>query len=353
MRRSVTRKFVPVRLPSSTARSGLQLLSSAREAVMELKLGKRCSGVIVTGLLACLPLGAAAQVKPQLVMGSTNATSSHYAVSAAMAKAIKAGIPAANVSHIETGASVDNVRRLTRNELDLGLIATDTAIQAISGTGTFAGRAVDDLVALYSYDVSVLNVAVSQESKVASLQDLAGKKFNPGIRGSGAEQLTRQVFASLGIEPAWVPGTVKDAAEGIQNRQIVGYSKYGPGRGVDSTLRELMVSTPMRLLGFDADQQSKISSTVRGVGFTRIQNVMEGQPAVAAPSVLIVFGTRKSQMNDETAFAIAKAIYDNRQMLIDAWPHLKDFDFRAQALASEKIGVPLHPGAKKFWDSAK
>jgi hypothetical protein len=303
--------------------------------------------------LACVSFGAAAQVKPQLVLGSTNSTSSHYAVSAAMAKAIKAGIPAANVSHIETGASVDNVRRLSKGELDLGLIATDTGIQAITGTGPFAGRAVDDLVALYAYDVSVLNVAVSQESKVATLKELAGKKFNPGIRGSGAELLTRQVFAALGIEPAWVPGTVKDAAEAIQNRQIAGYSKYGPGTGVDSTLRELMVTTPMRLLSFDAEQQAKVLSTVRGVAFTPISNVMQGQPPVTAPAVLIVYGTRKSLMNDDTAYAIAKAIYDNRQMLIDAWPHLKDFDFKAQALAAEKVGVPLHPGAKKFWESAK
>jgi uncharacterized protein len=304
---------------------------------------------LVAGLLgSCLALAAGAQVKSTVVLGSTNATSSHYTVAAAMAKA------SANVSLIETGASVDNVRRLTRNEIDLGLIATDTAIQAITGTGPFAGgKAVDDLVAVYSYDVSVLNVAVTQDSGIAALKDLAGKRFNPGIRGSGAEQLTRQVFAALGIEPNWAPGSVKDAVEAIQNRQISGYSKYGPGRGVDATLRELMVSTPMRLLSFDAEQQAKITAAVRGVGFAQIPNVMQDQPAVSAPSVLIVYGTRRSQMNDDTAFAAAKAIYDNRQMLIEAWPHLKDFDFKAQALSAEKVGVPLHPGAKKFWDSVK
>lgn len=314
----------------------------------------RAAALTLASLLGtCLSLAATAQVKGSIVLGSTNSTSSHYTVSVAMANAIKAGIPSANISHIETGASVDNVRRLTRSELDLGLIATDTAIQAITGTGPFNGRSVDDLVALYSYDVSVLNVAVSQESKISSLKELTGKKINPGIRGSGAEQLTRQVFAAIGVEPAFQPGTVKDAVEAIQNRQIVGYSKYGPGRGVDATLRELMVTTPMRLLSFSADEQAKVSAAVRGVGFAQIQNVMQGEPAVNAPSVLIVYGTRRSQMNDETAFAIAKAIYENRQMLIDAWPHLKDFDFRAQALASEKVGVPLHPGAKKFWDSVK
>jgi TRAP transporter TAXI family solute receptor len=302
---------------------------------------------LVLGSLAC------AAPKTSLTLGSTNITSSHFVVSDAMAKAITAGIPGAHVSHIETGASVDNIRRLTKGELDLGLVATDAAIEAINGTGVFKGKAVPDLVALYAYDVSTLNVAVTQDSKVTDLGQLQGKKFNPGIRGSGAEQLTRQVFTTLGIEPNLVPGTVKDAVEGVQNRQLVGYSKYGPGHGVDATLRELIVTTPMRLLSFTAAQQEKISSHIKGVGFTKIVNVMEGQPPVNTPSVLIVYATRTALMDDDTAYAIAKSIYDNRAMLIQAWPHLKDFDFKAQALAAEKVGIKLHPGAKRFWESLK
>ncbi|GIK86902.1 MAG: TAXI family TRAP transporter solute-binding subunit [Burkholderiales bacterium] len=311
----------------------------------------RAAALAACACLVALP--ALAAPKSTIVLGATNSTSSHFAVANGMVKAIKAGIPSSNVSVIETGASVDNVRRLTKSEIDIGLIATDTGIQALTGTGPFQGRAVDDLVAVYSYDVSVLNVAVTQDSGIADLKGLAGKKFNPGIRGSGAELLTRQVFGTLGIEPQWVPGTVKDATEGIQNRQIVGYSKYGPGQGVDATLRELMVTTPMRLLSFDADAQAKVTSTVKGVGFTQIANVMQGQGAVTAPTVLIVYGTRRSLMDDETAFAIAKAIHEHKQSLIEAWPHLRDFDFKAQALAAEKVGIPLHPGAKKYWTSVQ
>ncbi|WP_459615099.1 TAXI family TRAP transporter solute-binding subunit [Bordetella sp. 2513F-2] len=304
-------------------------------------------------LLAIQAGACLAAPKTNLTLGSTNITSSHFVVSNAMAKAIGLGIPGSHVSHVETGASVDNIRRLSKGELDLGLVATDAGIQALTGSGPFKGKAVEDLVALYAYDVSVLNVAVRQDAGVARLEDLAGKKFNPGIRGSGAEQVTRQIFATLGVEPSWVPGTVKDSTEGIQNRQLVGYSKYGPGQGVDATLRELIVTTPMQLLDFPQAQQDKIIDQVKGVGFTRIANVKEGSPPVMAPSVLIVYATRRSLMDDETAYAIAKGIYDHRNLLIEAWPHLKDFDFKAQALAAEKLGVKLHPGAKRFWDSVQ
>lgn len=315
---------------------------------------KRLAVVLgASALLVTFATVGQAASKTHLTLGSTNMTSSHFVVSNAMAKAINQGMPGTTVTHVETGASVDNIRRLSKDELDLGLVATDAALQALTGTGAFKGKPVDDLVALYSYDVSVLNFAVTQASGVTTLQGLQGRKFNPGIHGSGAELLTRQVFSTLGIKPDLVPGTVKDAAEAIQNRQITGYSKYGPGHGVDATLRELLVTTPMRLLGFTPQEQEKIRGVAKGVGFTKLQNVMDGAPAVETPSVLIVFATRTSLMDDQTAYDIAKSIYEHRNLLIQAWPHLKDFDFKKQALAAEEVGIKLHPGAKRFWMSVK
>jgi TRAP transporter TAXI family solute receptor len=304
--------------------------------------------------LVGIAAGPAAAQKSSITLGSTNSTSSHYAVAVAMSKAIKEAMPNTNVSVIETGASVDNVRRLSRGEIDIGLVAVDTGIQAVSGTGSIQGRAVKDLAAVYTYDASILNIAVRVDSNVKTLKDLHGKKFNAGIRGSGAEMLTREAFTILGIEPAWAPGSVKDAVEGIQNRQIVGYAKYGPGIGIDATLRELLTSTEMRLIGFTEDERKQIESRVKGVGFTTIpENLFPGQPAVTTPLVPIVYAARTGEMDDATAHAIAKAIYENRRFLIETWPHLKDFDFKAQALGAEKLGLPLHPGAKRFWESVK
>lgn len=297
--------------------------------------------------------GPALAQKSTITLGATNSTSSHYVVAVAMSKAIKQAMPNTNVSVVETGATVDNIRRLAKGEVDLGLVAVDTGVQALSGTGPFEGRPVKDLLSVYAYDNSVLNIAVRADSGVKTLKDLDGKKLNAGIRGSGAEVLTREAMNVLGIKPDWSPGSVKDAVEAVQNRQIVGYSKYGPGTGIDATLRELMTSTDMRLVGFTPEEQSQVLAKVKGVGFTEIKNVAPGQPDVAAPVVPIVYATRPELMDDATAYAIAKAIYDNRQVLIDAWPHLKDFNFKDQVLTAEKLGMPLHPGAKKFWEAVK
>lgn len=318
-----------------------------------MKISALCMAVTAMVMAGAFPDEAAAQ-KSTITLGSTNSTSSHYAVAVAMSKAIKQGMPNANVSVVETGASVDNIRRLVRGEIDIGLVALDTGIQAASGIAPFDGRAVSDLVSVYTYDNSVLNIAVRADSGVKTLNDLNGRKINAGIRGSGAEVLTREAMSALGIKPEWSPGSVKDAVEAIQNRQIVGYSKYGAGSGIDATLRELLTSTEMRLIDFDKEQQQAVMTRVKGVAFQELaDNLFPGQPAITTPVVPITYSTRLSVMDDATAYAIAKSIYEHRQALIEAWPHLKDFNFKEQASRAEHLGLRLHPGAKKFWDSVQ
>jgi TRAP transporter TAXI family solute receptor len=305
------------------------------------------------GMLAAWPTSVQAQ-KSTITFGSTNSTSSNYALAVAMSKAIKQDLPNANVSMIETGASVDNIRRLVKGEIDFGLVMADTSIQAITGEGPFKGKAVEDLAVLYVHDIVTLQLVVRGDSGVQTIKDLQGKRFSAGIRGSGAELLTREMLKVLGVEPQWSPGSINDALEGTQNRQLVGYSKYGVGSGLDSTLRELLVSTPMRYLGFDEAQRAAIKAKIRGVDFGAVPaNTIPGQGEVQTPVVLGTYSTRLSAMDDATAYAIAKAIDDNKQLLIDVFPHLKNMNFKAEALKTEELGLKLHPGAKKYWLQAK
>ena len=295
----------------------------------------------------------AAVAQQAITFGSTNATSSNYALAVAMSKAIKKELPDTNVSMIETGASVDNLRRMVKGELDFGLVMADTLVMAKEGEGPFKGKPIEDMGVLYVHDVVSLQLVVRADAGVNSLEDLKGKKFSAGIRGSGAELLTRQMFQVLGIEPQWSPGSIQDAVEGTQNRHLVGYSKYGVGVGLDSTLRELLVSTPMKYLGFDEKQRTAIVSKIKGVDFTELAaNTIPGQGAVTTPVVLGTYSARLS-LDEKTAFSIAKAINENRQMLIDVFPHLTSMDFKAVALKTEQLGLKLHPGAKRYWSSLK
>jgi TRAP transporter TAXI family solute receptor len=318
-----------------------------------LRISRRVALAVGAAALAAAPFAAMAE-PASLTLGSTNSASSHYAVAVAMSKAIKKELPNVNVSMIETGASVDNIRRMVKGEIDLGLVMLDTSVMAHEGKGPFQGKAVEDLGVLYVYDSVTLQLAVRADAGISTLKDLQGKKFSAGIRGSGAELLTREMFQVLGIEPQWSPGSIQDAVEGTQNRQLVGYSKYGVGTGLDSTMRELLLTTPMKFLDFSEADRKAIAAKVKGVDFGSIPaNTVPGQPEVTTPVVLATYSARIGRMDEPTAYAVAKAIDKNRDLLVDVFPHLKDWNFAQQTLKAEKLGLKLHPGAKKYWEEAR
>jgi len=248
---------------------------------------------------------------------------------------------------------VDNVLRLARDEIDLGLATTDILISARNGTGKFEGNAIPDTVALYPYSASILLIAVTEESGVTTLDELDGKKFNPGIRGSAAETLTTGVLSMFDINADLVHGAVGDAVEGIKNRQIVGYSKYGAADSVDASLQELMTSTKMRLIGFTEEQEKAVTEDMEGVGFTTLPaELIPGSEAMRVPKLNVFFLTRTGVMDDQTAYDIARSIHQNMNLLAEAWPQLADYDIAADAVATMEAGITYHPGAERYWREA-
>ena len=310
-------------------------------------------GALGAAVATASSLSSVAAPRDTIVMGCANSTSSHYALGVAMSRAIKANLPKANVSLLETGGGLDNLRRLQRGEVHLGQIGFDSGVNAIRGEAEFAGRPMPDVCILYSYGISFQQVLVRKDSGITKLEDLAGKAFSPGIRGSSAEAQMRVVFNQLGIAPRIVSGTLADAAEGVQNRQIVGLAISTAGLVMTAAVRELATMTELKALTITKEHWAKIDGKLNGIELRAIPTTATpGGEAVDGLSWRNVWASRTGVLDEETAYEIAKAIYENRRLLIETWPHLSDFDWKGMALSVEQAGVPLHPGAKRYWASA-
>ena len=287
-----------------------------------------------------------------IIMGCANATSSHYALGVAMSQAIRANLPKANVTLLETGGGLDNLRRLQRGEVHLGQIGFDSGVTARTGTGPFEGKAIPDVVVLYPYGISYSQIVVRKDSGIKTVEDLEGKPFSAGIRGSSSEVQVRGALTLLGIKPRLVPGNLNDAVEGVQNRQLVGLAISTAGAVMTSAVRELNVQTELKAVPISKAQWAKIDGKLAGVELRPIPaSASPGGEEVDGLSFRNVWVSRTGVLDDETAYEIAKAIYENRRLLIETWPHLKDLDFKGLALSAEKAGVPLHPGAARYWNS--
>src|SRR5690606_34741034 len=114
---------------------------------------------LVATLAACasLALAAPAGAKDKLLIGSTSASSSQYGYFVALSQLINNKVPNVESSVVETGATVDNLRRIERGQIDFGLVTTNVTYHAYAGEAAFEGKKIDNQL-LFVYSPAPQNV---------------------------------------------------------------------------------------------------------------------------------------------------------------------------------------------------
>ncbi len=294
--------------------------------------------------LAGLPIQAAAGQK--LLIGSTSASSSHYGYFVAVSQVINDKVAGMESSVVETGATVDNLRRIARNQIDLGLVTTNILHHAYTGKGDFAEKPVKSLL-LWVYDIAPQNVVVRKDSGVAALAGLAGKRFNPGLKGSATEKTAETVFSVLGIQPDYVRGSTTDIVAAVQDNRVLGYVKSGAGLKLDGSTRDIMTLNPIAVLGLDAAQKAKIAEALPELS---VVEVPEGAgPGIGAYSTwgFAVAASARLDMDEDTAYRIVKAVCEDTELQGNAMASVKGANLAEMTL--RYASTPLHPGAVKYF----
>tara|TARA_B100000678_G_scaffold181564_1_gene151649 strand:+ start:424 stop:1494 length:1071 start_codon:yes stop_codon:yes gene_type:complete len=283
----------------------------------------------------------------RLLIGSTSSSSSHYGYFVAVNQIINEHLEGVSSSVAETGATVDNLRRLSRDQVDMGLVTTNTGYQAYSGTGDYASRPVDTRL-LWVYTVAPQNVVMRQDAGVEDLAGLDGVRLNPGITGSSTEATSEAVFATLGIEPDYVRGSTSDVVDSIKDGRIAGYVKSGVGERLDGSSLDIATFTDVVVLSLDQAQADTLREQMPELAVVDI-------PAGAAEDIpgytTWAFGVAvhaSPSLDEQTAYEIVKAVMENPEPQVNAFGALEGADMAQMTLT---VGsVPLHAGAARYYE---
>jgi TRAP transporter TAXI family solute receptor len=306
------------------------------------------------GLIAGAALAAAAALpaaaQERLALGATNAQSSHYAYFAALAKVINQAYPDGyQASVVETGATVDNLRRMARGQLDLGLITTSALYHANEGIKTFEGEPIDSPL-LWAYALAPQNVIVRQDSGVASLDELSGARFGPGQRGSSTEATSQEVLALFGIEPDWVRGSNGELASAIKDDRAIGFIKSAVGTGFDALTTDIATFTPVQVLAVPDDKIAMIEAELPELSIVDMPGgEMENTGPYRTWGFMIGVSARPD-LPEQVAYDIVKAVMEDEVEQSTAFPSIAGVDLAEQTLAYATS--PLHPGAIRWFEEA-
>lgn len=305
----------------------------------------RLSHLAMAGALA-LALAQPASAQEKLLVGSTSASSSHYGYFVAVAKLVNEKAGGLEASVVETGATLDNLRRIERGQVDLGLVTTNVAQHAHAGTNEFDGRPMK-LGLLWVYTGAPQNVIVRQDAEVGSLAELKDVRFNPGIKGSATESTTEAVFEALGLSADYVRGSTTDVVDMIKDNRVAGYVKSGAGTKLDGSTLDIATFTPIKVLGLTDEQKAVLAEKMPDVSIVDVPaGAADGIPAYSTWS----FGVGAAAgpaLSEEAAYKIVKAVMEDKEAQGAALASVKGADLAQLTL--QYATIPLHPGAARWY----
>lgn len=302
------------------------------------------TAMMLVGLSASVPVHA----ETRLAFGATNSQSAHYAYFAALSQIVNtayAGTYQASV--VETGATVDNLNRMARDQLDIGLITTSALYQAFNGVKTFDGRAVESKL-LWAYSLAPQDVIVRRDSGIVSLEDLSGERFGPGMRGSSTEATSLEVFELLQIQPDWVRGTNGELANAIKDNRARGFVKSAVGTSFDALTTDVAAFTPLQVLGISDEQEAKIRENLPELSIVEMPGgEMQNADSYKVWGFMIGVSARPN-LDEQTAYDITKAVMENMDTQTAAFPTVKGLNL--PELTLQYATSPLHPGAIRYYE---
>ncbi|BBI71799.2 MULTISPECIES: TAXI family TRAP transporter solute-binding subunit [Halomonadaceae] len=301
------------------------------------------TAILSAGLIA----GTAAQAEEQLLIGSTSTSSSQYGYFVAVGQIINQHVDGVRTSVVETGATVDNLRRILRNQVDMGLVTTNVGYHAYAGEGEFESRPVDNRL-LWVYSQAPQNVVMREDSGVTSMAELDGARLNPGITGSATEATTIAVMETLGLTPEYVRGSTTDVVAGVKDNRMAGYVKSGVGEKLDGSSMDIATFTPIQVLSLSDEQAETLNEQMPDISVVNIpEGAADGMPAYTTWSFGLAMHA-SPELDEETAYQIVKAVMENPEPQVSALANLADVDIAELTLSSGT--VPFHPGAARYFE---
>ncbi len=319
---------------------------SYRRVVLLVLVGILSLAVAVTTVFAGTQATKVPFPKDKSVRAGTTGTSSGaYAYWVAMARAVQKTIPSVNFTVVETGAAVENTKRLLMGQFEIIHQTTTNSYYMWNGLSGFEkNQNIRELLPLmYAPQASFIRA----DSPIQSLKELEGKDYSPGARGSTTEITWVAILKALGVNAKLYRAGYSDIVNAYQDGRIVGFAKGGVALDLpDSLVQDANTQRKLRIMVTSDAEIKKIKEVMPELTWVPLKGsaYTKGAPDVLVPSFYITAQTTKDGISNEMAYWIVRAAFENKQEMVKTF---QGGDFDWQELI-KLFPVPLHSGAVRY-----
>ena len=263
------------------------------------------------------------------------------------------GVPGLIAVAQSTQGSVENMRRIGAGSLESGLGRANIVDWAYDGTWIFEGEtAIDELRAIANLYPEELHIVVRAESGITSVADLKGKRVSLGEEQSGTRFDALLVLRYYGLtaddlEPVYAtPGHAADLLEvGVID------AFFAIASSPVAAIAELAKRVRIDLVQIEEATALEIIEDHPFFGTSAVlMGAYEHVPLTGTLSVGTIWVT-SAAVDEELVYGITRALWHERNRDLLDKGHPKGM-FIDRARATEDLGIPLHPGAERYYREA-
>jgi len=311
--------------------------------------------VLSAGLVGCgsqeqtndQPGDSAGETVSQVIIATGGTAGTYYPLGGGIANIISENTDT-EASAQTTGASVENMRLIAKDEVDLAFTQTDIADYALHGTEMFEAP-VENLKAIASLYPETIQIVLPGDTDITTVADLKGKRVSVGAPGSGVEANAKQVLEIYGLTFEDLQAehlSFGDSATKIQDGQLD--AAFVTAGAPTSAITELSATKGVKILPLEQD---KIDALIAKYPYYALDVIpsgtYSGQDAevntVAVKAMLVV----RSTLAEEQVYNMTKALFENLDKLVT-------INKKAEAIsldtALDGVSLELHPGAAKYFE---
>ena len=303
---------------------------------------KKCILALATTLALAT---SAAHAMDRVSIGTGGTGGVFYTVGAGLADLINMTTDDIAANAEVTGASIENVRRVSMGQMTIGFSSASTLYAGYSAEDPFEDK--QNVMAIAALYPAVLQVAATADSGAKTIADLKDLRISVGPPGSNSSVLAERML------------TAHDAFN-INNVQFLSYGEATNAikngnldasiilAGVPaSAFIELTTTTDANLIPVE---KAKADALIKDYPFYALGEVKgdvyggNSEPTAAMVDPVILFTSKDA--DEELVYRITKLVFDNLSTLAEVHP--------AAALITRENApntpIPLHPGAKRYFD---
>ncbi|MDJ0639443.1 MAG: TAXI family TRAP transporter solute-binding subunit [Paracoccaceae bacterium] len=282
----------------------------------------------------------------ELRIGTASQGGAFYPVGQAISTLVGEHADGLTMVPVVTQGSVQNPRLVNSGEVDVAITNNNLSVLANKGVGPYKSGGAMELRALGSLHFSVLHMMTLDSSDINGIADLKGKRVAVGPAGGGTIPFTNQVLGLYGMTMDDITPSFLSYSDGFSQLAdgnvdaAFALSGYPAGAVMQAQANTKLKYIP---LGDDimTEALGKFPNYNKVTIPADVYNTASDGDLLGVNNMLIV----DAGMDDDTAYKITKAIYDN----MDAFRAENAHARQIEPERSLELKIPLHPGAERYF----